>query len=294
MQTKQDIEKLLAGAGTTPNRRLGQNFLIDLNLMRFLLEAAHVHGPDVVLEVGCGTGSFTEELVAHAGHVVGVEYDPALYQITKKRLAKAGNLTLIQSDVLESKNTIAAPVLDALQAAGDGQSGHLLLAANLPYNVASSVMANLITGPLTADAMTVTVQKEVADRMTAVPDHEEYGPLSILMAATGTVRILKKLPPTVFWPRPQVDSAMIRFERDAARAAQIHDMDFFQQVIHLFMNHRRKMIKACVHFAEGDLEKVNRWPDVFEEAFVDPQLRPEELTPENYINIANLCYEQTR
>lgn len=294
MQSKQDIERLLAGAGARPKHRLGQHFLVDMNLMRFLVESAHIHTPDVVLEVGCGTGSLTEELTGRAGHVVGVEYDDALCRITEKRLSKFHNFTLINADVLESKNTIAAEVIDALQAARADCHGRLLLVANLPYNVASSVMANLITGPVTADEMLVTVQKEVADRMTASPAHEEYGPLSILMTATGNVQMLKKLPPAVFWPRPQVDSAMIRFERDPQKTEQIHDMNTFQQVIHLFMSHRRKMIKACVKFAEGDLIRVHNWSDVFQEAFVDPQNRPENLTAAKYINIANLCYEQTR
>lgn len=294
MQTKQDIERLLAAAGTRPKHRLGQHFLIDLNLMRFLVEAAHIHSPDVVLEVGCGTGSLTEELIRRAGHVVGVEYDPILYEITKKQTAKTPHVTLFHTDVLESKNTISHEVIRALQKALADHGGRLLLVANLPYNVASSVMANLIAGPAVADEMVVTVQKEVADRMTAVPDHDDYGPLSILMAATGTVQILKKLPPSVFWPRPQVDSAMVRFRREGKKVAQIHDMDTFRQVISLLMSHRRKMIKACVKFAEGDLARVHNWSDVFKEAFIDPQNRPENLTAAKYINIANLCYEQTR
>lgn len=294
MQTKQEIERLLAAAGTQPKHRLGQNFLIDLNLMRFLLDAAHVHAQDVVFEVGCGTGSFTEELVKSAGHVVGIEYDEDLYKIVKRRLDKASNLTLINADALENKNAINTEAVEALRAARANFPSRLLLVANLPYSVASSVMANLISGRMTADEMYVTVQKEVAERMAALPAHEEYGPLSILMSATGRVHLLKKLPASVFWPRPQVESAMVSFIRDEARAAQIHSMPVLRQVIQLFMGHRRKMVKACVKFADGDLAKVRHWPDVFAEAFVDPQKRPEELPPEDYINIANLCCEQSR
>jgi 16S rRNA (adenine1518-N6/adenine1519-N6)-dimethyltransferase len=109
------------------------------------------------------------------------------------------------------------------------------------------------------------------------------------MAATGSARIFRKLPPTVFWPRPQVDSAMVSFTRDPQKASQIHDMEIFHQVIALFMSHRRKMLKACVKFAEGDLAKVHRWTEIFTEAFVDPHHRPEELSASDYINIANLC-----
>ncbi|MCE5185514.1 MAG: 16S rRNA (adenine(1518)-N(6)/adenine(1519)-N(6))-dimethyltransferase RsmA [Planctomycetaceae bacterium] len=294
MQTKQDIEKLLAGAGTMPNRRLGQNFLIDLNLMRLLVETAHIQPQDAVIEIGTGTGSFTEELAQRAGQVITVEYDTALAGIARVQLARFSNVQLFNMDVLENKNAIQREILEAMRQAQDDHGGRLLLVANLPYNVGSAVMANLILGPVTADGMYVTVQKEVAERMTARPGHAEYGTLSILMQATGTVRPLRKLPPSVFWPRPQVDSAMVSYERDESMAAQIHSMQIFKQIINLFMNHRRKMLKACVKFAQDDLVCVRHWPDVFEEACVDPHSRPEELTPRQYINIANLCFEQKR
>jgi 16S rRNA (adenine1518-N6/adenine1519-N6)-dimethyltransferase len=294
MQTKQDIQKLLAGAGTTPNHRLGQNFLIDLNLMRFLIDAAHLSDQDVVLEVGTGTGSFTEGIAEHCGRIITVEYDDALYAIAKRQFEPFQNVVQFNRDVLENKNAIHPEILEAIGQAREAFSGRLLLVANLPYNVGSCVMANLITGPVTADAMYVTVQKEVADRMAALPSHDAYGTLSILMAATGKVHLLRKLPPSVFWPRPQVDSAMVSYERDPAKVAEIHDMQTFREVIALFMGHRRKMLKACIKFPQGNLEKVRHWNELFEEAFVDPHKRPEEITPKQYINLANLCYEQIR
>ncbi len=294
MQTKQDIEKLLAGAGTTPNRRLGQNFLIDLNLMRFLIDTAQINEQDVVLEVGTGTGSFTEGIAALCGHVVTVEYDDALYTIAEKQLEKFENITQFNRDVLENKNAIHQDILNAVLQARETYAGRLLLVANLPYNVGSSVMANLISGPVCADAMCVTVQKEVADRMAATPNHDDYGTLSILMAATGHVQILRKLPPSVFWPRPQVDSAMVRYEQNRIKIKEIHDMQTFKEVIQLFMGHRRKMLKACVKFAQNNLEHIRHWNLLFDEAFVDPHKRPEEITPIQYIAIANLCYEQIR
>jgi 16S rRNA (adenine1518-N6/adenine1519-N6)-dimethyltransferase len=294
MQTKQDIQRLLAGAGTQPNRRLGQNFLIDLNLMRLLVQAAHLNSQDVVLEVGTGTGSFSEAIAADCGRLITVEYDNALFKIAQSQLKKFDNSIQFNRDILENKNTIHQEVLDAVIEAKNEFSGRFLLVANLPYNVGSSVMANLITGPVPADGMYVTVQKEVADRMAATPNHDDYGTLSILMAATGEVHILRKLPASVFWPRPQVESAMVSFERNPQKFEQIHDMQTFREVISLLMGHRRKMLKACVKFAKGNLEHIRHWTDVFEEAVVDPHCRPEELTPKQYINIANLCYEQTR
>jgi 16S rRNA (adenine1518-N6/adenine1519-N6)-dimethyltransferase len=294
MQTKQDIERLLAGAGTQPKHRLGQNFLIDLNLMRLLIEAAHLNKQDVVLEVGTGTGSFSQGIAEQCGHLVTVEFDTALFKISRKQFEKFSNITQFNMDILENKNTLQKEVLDAFKAAQNQLGGRLMLVANLPYNVGSSVIANLISGPVVADGMYVTIQKEVADRMAASPCNADYGTLSILMGATGTVHVLKKLPASVFWPRPQVESAMVSFQRDPKKVQEIHDMQTFREVINLFMGHRRKMVKACIKFAEGNLEKVRHWTDVFEKAVVDSHRRPEELTPKQYVNIANLCYEQTR
>lgn len=294
MQTKQDIERLLAGAGTHPKHRLGQNFLIDLNLMRLLIQAAHLNKQDVVLEVGTGTGSFSEEIAKNCGHLITVEFDTTLFNIAQSQFSEFNNITQFNMDILENKNTIQRDVLDRTQKIRSEYDGRLLLVANLPYNVGSSVMANLISGPVAADGMFVTIQKEVADRMAASAGCSDYGTLSILMAATGRVRFLRKLSPSVFWPRPQVNSAMVSFERDPEKVRQIHDMHTFREVIGLFMSHRRKMLKACVKFTAGNLEKVRHWTDIFEKAVVDSHKRPEELTPKQYVNIANLCYEQTR
>jgi len=294
MQTKQDIERLLAIAGTSPKHRLGQNFLIDLNLMRLLVQAAHLNAQDVVLEVGTGTGSFSEAIAEQCGRLITVEYDTALFNIARTQLKKFDNIVQFNMDILENKNAIQSEVLDAMRKARQSLGGRMLLVANLPYNVGSSVMANLISGPVTVDGMYVTIQKEVGDRMAALPGRAEYGTLSILMAATGSVHCLRKLPPSVFWPRPQVDSAMVSFERDPKKVEEIHDMRTLCDIINLLMGHRRKMVKACVKFAEGNLAKVRHWNDIFAEAVVDPHLRPEELTPKQYLNIANLCYEQTR
>ena len=292
MQTKQQIERLLASAGVTPNKRLGQHFLIDLNLMRSLIDAAHIRLGDTVLEVGCGTGSFTETLAEAAGHVIAVEYDDTLAQIAANQLKRKDNVTIISSDILESKNTLCREVVDALEIAASQWGGRFMLIANLPYSVAAAVMANLITGPVVCDSMYVTVQREVAERMVATAGGKDYGVLSIFAAATGQAKILRKLKPSVFWPQPQVESAMLTFRRQAKKAAQIHNMDFFKEIVNLFMGHRRKMLKACVKFTEGKLEKIHNWNDIFNRAVIDPQLRTEELTAENYIAIANLCYRQ--
>jgi len=291
MQTKQQLEQLLALAGVEPKRRLGQHFLIDLNLMRLLLDAAKINGQDIVIEIGCGTGSLTGELASRAGKVIAVEIDRALTKLTRKAVACFENIKIIEGDALENKNELNKKLVAELESARKEFGGRVLLVSNLPYSVAAAVMLNLITGPVIANGMYGTVQKEVAERMVALPGHEEYGTLSIFMAATGEVHILRKLPPSVFWPRPQVDSAMVKYERNDQKVKEILSMEIFQELVGLLMGHRRKMLKACVRFAEGKLAGIHNWEDIFERSFVDPHKRPEELSAANYVSIANLCYE---
>ncbi len=292
MQTKRHIERLLASAGVKPNKRLGQNFLIDLNLVRLLIGAAHIRDDDIVIEVGCGTGSFTEGLAKAAGQVIAVEYDKKLADIAAEQLKSAWNVTIINADILENKNTICHEVAAAVGQTRARLGGRCRLVANLPYNVAAPVMMNLIIGELVVDSMCVTVQKEVGDRMVAAPGSGNYGVLSVFMEAMGEPQVMRKLKPGVFWPRPEVESVMVRFRRQRQKVERIHNIGLFKEVVNLFMGHRRKMLQACVKFARGRLGKVYDWHDVFARAFVEPHRRPDELGADEYISIANICNEQ--
>ena len=289
MQTKQQIQQLLASAGASVNKRLGQNFLIDLNLMRLLIDSANISDCDIVLEVGCGTGSLTEAIAEKAGRVIVAELDRALAAIATKQLAKKENVKIINADILENKNTINPVVTNMLELARTKHTGRFLLVSNLPYSIASPLMLNLITGSTVADAMYVTVQKEVAQRMTAPPGNKHYGTLSIFLAATGEVKTIRILKPTVFWPQPQVDSAMVSYIHNEAKASRIRNMELFSSVVSLFMQHRRKMLKACCKLAQGRLKEIDDWPLIFENCSIDPTIRPDQISVEDYLAIANLC-----
>ncbi len=254
--------------------------------MRLLVDSADIRKDDVVLEVGCGTGSLTEALADRAGEVVAVEFDRNLYEIAGGRPAKADNVELINGDILESKNTICPSVTAAVTRAREKYAGRFLLVANLPYNVASAVMMNLVTGPTKADEMHVTVQKEVADRMTAGAGSRHYGILSIFLAAAGSVKTIRVLKPSVFWPQPQVDSAMVSFVGDKARSDRIADMKLFSETVHLFMSHRRKTVASCCKLADGRLARVANWPQILSQCNIDPTWRPEKLSAVDYVTIA--------
>ncbi|MEN6426457.1 MAG: 16S rRNA (adenine(1518)-N(6)/adenine(1519)-N(6))-dimethyltransferase RsmA [Phycisphaerales bacterium] len=297
MQTKHQIQELLESAGVAPNRRLGQHFLVDLNLMRLLVDSAQIHPTDVVLEIGPGTGSLTEALAERAGQVVAVEIDKNVSEIAQSRMSGAANVQILNTDALSNKGSIAPAVAQAVAAArarleetGPTPDGsRLVLVANLPYDVASPVMINLIKGPLIVDAMCVTVQKEVAQRMIAPPGGRDYGTLSIFLQATGEVEMLRTLPPGAFWPPPQVDSAIVRYRRDEQKSRRIADIDLFSVVIALFLGHRRKMLRACAKQAPPELGSRDIWPKIFEQLAIDPTRRPEELHPDQYVTLTNSC-----
>lgn len=288
MQTKHQIQQLLASTGLSPNKRLGQNFLIDLNLMRLLLDTAKPTDSDIVLEIGCGTGSLTQGLSELAGCVIAVEFDKNLADIARQQTCEKENVEIINADILEKKSSVNPIVLEKISSAQKQLQGRLLLIANLPYSVACPAIINLITGPLTVKAMFVTVQKEVADRMTASPGDGHYGIMSILMQIAGSVKLLKILSPSVFWPQPVVDSAMVSFIRCEQKAKRIKNMQLFRDCLGLFMQHRRKQLKGCTKFATGRLAKLD-WDHIFAQTGINPCNRPEQLSPEDYLSIANLC-----
>jgi 16S rRNA (adenine1518-N6/adenine1519-N6)-dimethyltransferase len=298
MQTKRQIHQLLASAGVVPNRKFGQHFLVDLNLLRRVVDSAQIDVHDIVLEVGCGTGSMTAALAERARRVVAVEVDPTLVAIAQSQLAGASNVEFVKGDVLSSKGSLNPAIIEAIGSLGPIKRGisasaepsRLLLVSNLPYDVASAVIANLVNGPIVADAMVVTVQKEVAERMVAPQGSRDYGLLSILLGATGDVQILRILKPGVFWPPPGVDSAIVRFVRRDEKRSTIEDIAFLGDVAGLFMGHRRKMLRACVKHAGAHLGGRDLWARVFEQCGINQTDRPEALSPGQYVALANRCH----
>jgi len=290
MQNKTQIQELMLAAGLRANRRLGQHFLIDGNLMRMLVEAAQIESDDVVLEVGCGTGSLTQELAKKGVTVIAVEIDSRLAQIANEQLAGQKNVQILCTDILQNKSTISPLVMEEVKKALKRNGGRFLLVSNLPYHAASPLMFNLITAEPVADAMYVTVQKEVAERMTAGPDTKEYGALSILMAVTGQVKVIRLMPRTVFWPQPQVESAMVSYIYNRFKSRQIKDLEVFRGVVNFFMQHRRKMLKAAARFEKPEvIAGVGDWGEIFKKCDINAEKRPENLSATDYVKIGNMC-----
>ena len=269
-QTLTDIKHLLASHGLRPKHRLGQNFLHDGNHMRRILDAASVQPGDVVLEVGPGTGALTERLLDAGACVVAVEIDRDLEPILRARLDPySDRFTLIVDDVLASKHALNPTVLEALQGATGG--GPFKLIANLPYQIASPLLANLVMDHPAMTGATVMIQREVADRLNAPPGGKDYGPLGILIQAMCEVDIVGTLPPSCFWPQPKVASAVVHLRRRAHPLTD--DPAALSVMLQRLFTKRRKQLRAILG------------PDAPLPPGVEPTARPETLTVEQLIEL---------
>jgi len=278
-QTLTYLSRRFAEVGIEPDTRHGQNFLIDLNLVRVLVDAAELEPRDVVLEVGTGTGSLTAMLAERAGRVVTVELDRHLYQLATEQLYEFDNVTMLHQDALRNKNNLHAAVLDAVREQMQTIEGaRFKLAANLPYNIATPVLGNLLAqdDPVPA-LMVATIQKELADRITAVPSTKDYSALSIWMQSQCQTGIVRVLPPSVFWPRPKVTSAIVSIRVDPQLRARIPDRKFFHEFVRAMFLHRRKFLRSVLvaamknHLGKSDVDEV------MTELELGPTTRAEEL-----------------
>lgn len=279
-QTASFLSKRLAAAGLRPVSRYGQNFLIDLNLVDLIARSAELRPADVVLEVGSGAGSLTSRLADQAGAVVSVEIDANLHRLASEEVGDRPNVQLIQGDALRNKNSLREDLMDHVRQAKQdlGPDSRFLLVANLPYNIATPIISNLLHQDPPPEAMIVTIQKELADRLIASPGSKAYGALSVWVQSLCQGEIVRTLPPTVFWPRPRVHSAVVRLDAIDQRRQAMPDLSYFHRTVRALFFHRRKLLRSVVVSAmKGQLDKaaVDRVLDRLGHA---PTRRAEELS----------------
>jgi 16S rRNA (adenine1518-N6/adenine1519-N6)-dimethyltransferase len=282
-QTKSFLIDRFREMGITPATRHGQNFLIDLNLHRLLIDSAELTKEDVVLEVGTGTGALTSEMARRAGGVVTVEIDSHLYELASEELLEYPHVTMLNFDALHNKNSFDERVMDAVgEKLAELPNSRFKLVANLPYNIATPVLSNLLLCPHVPLMMVATIQKELGDRIVAQPWSRDYGALSVWMQNQATTEIVRIMPPTVFWPMPKVDSAIVKIVTDFEKRAAIPDLKYFHQFVKMIFIHRRKFLRANIVAAmKGHLEK----PDI-DEVLTEMQLADETRTEQ--LDVATL------
>lgn len=295
-QTRSRLMALFREHGFNPNARLGQNFLIDINIIEFVVRQAELDpNDDVVLEVGVGTGGMTTFLAAEAAQVVAVEIDPNMYQLASKVTAGARNLKLLNIDALRNKNHFADEVVTEVEAAlAFDPSRRLKLVANLPYSVGTPIMSNLLATNWPWERMVTTIQLELAERMIAAPRTSNYSALSVWLQSQCHVEILRKLPPSVFWPKPKVNSAVVRVLPNRDAMNQISDREFFQDFLRRMFTLRRKLLAGVL---AGMYRKTLSKDDVrslLQEMNLATNVRAEQLEPAQLVELSNRLHAVTQ
>ena len=251
--TKRDLVKIFKQRALRANRLLGQNFLVDHNVLDFICRAGGVCAEDVVLEIGAGTGLLTEHLARAAAGVVAVEIDRDLFQIAREYVGGRDNVLLLCCDIHGKRQRINPAVQAALgKAAAPGK--RLKVISNLPYCISSDLLVSLLEmrpeapGPASSpvERMVLTVQSEFAGRMLARPGSRDYSPLTVLLRAQADVKRLKNLAPSVFWPVPRVGSSIIRIVPDAERRSRIADYARLKAVVRALFSQRRKTAASAL------------------------------------------------
>jgi len=283
-QTVTFLRERFAEIGIQPDSRRGQNFLIDLNLLRLLADAAQLDRRDVVLEVGTGTGALTELSAERAGAVVSVEVDRHLHQLASELLIDFDNVTLLQIDALRNKNSLHRRVIETVaERMQTVPEARLKLVANLPYCIATPIISNLLSSEIRPATMTATIQKELADRIVARPGNRDYGSLSIWIQAQCHVEIVRDLAPTVFWPRPKVHSSILQIVVDESLRRRLPDPHYFHQFVRAMFIHRRKFLRAnLVAAMKRHLDK-SEVDQVLADSEFGPDVRSEQVDVETMI-----------
>jgi 16S rRNA (adenine1518-N6/adenine1519-N6)-dimethyltransferase len=246
-QTLSYLRGLLDERGIRPKNKLGQSFLIDLNLLDLIVRTAELSQEDLVVEVGTGTGSLTARLADVAGAVLSVEVDPDFHHLARETVGRRENVVLLYADVLKNKNELSPRVLAAREEL-EQRSGcrRWKLVANLPYAVATPVIANFLLGERLPERMAVTVQWEIAERLLARPGTKDYGALAVLVQSVADVQLVRRLLPAVFWPRPKVESAIVAVRPNPGKRALVGDVPRFRAFLRDLYTHRRKNLRGAL------------------------------------------------
>ncbi len=268
------IKRELADYGLTPRKRWGQHFLVDHNILSKVIQRAQLEKGDVVLEIGPGLGEMTLALARQVGKVIAVEIDPKLVKILEEKTRDFSNIMIVKGDVLK---------IDFEQFYHQ-KNQRLKVVANLPYQISTPLLFRFIESRELFSTLTLTLQREVAERMIAPPGGKNYGPLSVLTQSFLKVSIQFTIKPSAFFPPPEVESAVIHtvwVERPLVRS---EEEEWFRKVVKGCFSYRRKKLMNALRYAgiplPEDLEQR------VEKIGVNPQRRPETLSIQEFVCLA--------
>ena len=259
------------------SKSLGQNFLIDDSVLTDIVQGADVNDEDLVIEIGPGVGTLTAQLLNKAKKVVSIELDNDLIPILQEELGSHPNFSLVHKDALK---------VDFNEIIGNEKS--VKLVANLPYYVTTPIIVNLLKEKYNFKSLTIMIQKEVAERINAEPNCKEYGSLSLLVQYYCNTKIIRKVSPSSFIPRPKVDSIVIRLDRLDSPRVEVKDEKLMFDIIRNSFNMRRKTLWNGVKNIGIDKEKLQK---AFDDAGIDPKRRGETLSLEEFAKLSDEIYK---
>ncbi|SDN11384.1 16S rRNA (adenine(1518)-N(6)/adenine(1519)-N(6))-dimethyltransferase RsmA [Sediminibacillus halophilus] len=276
-------KEILAKYGFSFKKSLGQNFLIDVNILERIIAYAGIDKQTGTIEIGPGMGALTEQLAIHSNQVVAFEIDQRLVPILTETLGNYDNVTIINQDILQAD--ITRVIEENFQ-----QGQKIKVAANLPYYITTPILMKLLMEKLPVESFTVMIQKEVADRMAAKPNTKSYGSLTIAVQYYTEARIAMTVPKTVFMPQPNVESAVLHLTVRGEPPVEVQNEAFFFDLVQASFGQRRKTLRNNLarHFA-AELTKETI-ETLLAQAEIDGTRRGESLTMEEFARLANTFY----
>src|SRR5216110_1494381 len=263
-----EIRTTLQEIRVSPIKTLGQNFLHDQNLARWIIDRANLTSDDYVVEIGPGLGALTKLALEKGVRVVAIEKDTRLANFLRERLSHP-RLEVLNTDALK----FDAQVLFSQR--------RVKLLGNLPYNISSALILKFLAYPSPIALWLFTLQKEMARRLSAQPSTHDYGALTLRIKLRHHVKFLRAVPATVFFPRPEVDSAVVRILPRDPLELPPHDEELLVKLIRLGFSQRRKQLRKLLR------ERVDDWDSLARHVDIDPKARAEELSLLEWISLAN-------
>ncbi|MDN6195184.1 MAG: 16S rRNA (adenine(1518)-N(6)/adenine(1519)-N(6))-dimethyltransferase RsmA [Atopostipes suicloacalis] len=280
IRTKEILEKYNLKA----KKSLGQNFIIDTNILENIVDAGSVDKNTTVIEIGPGIGALTEQIAKKAKEVLAFEIDGRLIELLEDTLSEYSNIKVIHEDILKIN-------FEKIQEKYLQNCSRLVVIANLPYYITTPIVMHLIESPLVIDEMVLMMQKEVAQRLEAKPSTKEYGSLSIAIQASVDVDIPFTVPRTVFMPQPNIDSAIVRLSPLKESRLDVKDEKLFFKIMRASFGQRRKTIWNNLRRVLNDKEKEPFLREAFKNSGIDPSRRGESLNIQEFAKLADAIYD---
>lgn len=279
----EETKFILKKYGITANKKLGQNFLIDDNVIQGIVKSAQIESTDLVIEIGPGLGTLTAPLLEKAGKVIAIELDQKMLKILNDRFHLYDNFMLLNNDILQ---------IDLKNLIKENISGFskVKVVANLPYYITTPIIMKLLEEKLDIESITVMVQKEVADRITAIPGDKLSGAITYSVDYYAEAKKVIFVDKQCFIPSPEVDSEVIKLDIRSTSAVNVNDEELFFRIIKAsFMQRRKTLINGLSN--SGIITNKEKIKNIFEKIGIDLGIRGEKLTIEQFAKLSNLISE---